>query len=797
MTVPFAVDEPPFRSAIRSPLSAVRLAEAVAVAAALVIPLRQAQHADFALLFGDLLGSAPRWVVDSVVGAAQIGLLLPAVLGLLSQVAQRRFGRLGRMLLASAIAVLGLLAASKAVGNTVFQLGPAHGGHEQGAGIEPHHYGIGPPFPTTMDFGIILAWMFTDWPRWLPRWRRVGRAVVAVGVVARLGVGLADPIAILLTIAVAAAAAQLVHLALGVPETRARGTDVGEALRRLGHEITSVVHADSFRRFDAFRVDRADGGQFFVKVVARDSWTTSLPVRLYRSIRFRDAGEEGLFWSLRTSVEHEALCALKALADGLPTPRLAVVTELPPNSMMLAFDTPRAAPLSQMHDSEVPPRLVESVWSIVAGLRRSHTVHHRLNDDALIIDEAGAVSIVEFGSASLAVAGPQQLAIDTAEVLASTAAHVGVELAVEAAVSELGIEAVAECLPRLQPLALTRSTRNAVKAAGCLDTLRAEVERVTGTDPAPVAEIERIKPRSVATVAMAAVAIWTLAPQLVGVSAVWTRLGDANWWWVVAALAWSVVTYIGAALALNGSLPDRLPLAPNLGVQVATSFVGVAAPGGALALTARFLQRRGVDAAGAAAAVGVDTIAGVVVHVTLTGLFIAFAGTSGLAAFHLPSMGVIGLVALGVVVLGLIGLIVPWSRALAKERLLPAARRSLGSVGEVARRPAKMIELIGGSLAITLGYILALEVAVAAFGAGPSFTSVALVYLLGSVVSSVAPTPGGIGAVEATLIAGLTSAGMASPTAVAAVMVFRLATFWLPLLPGWGALLILQRTGDL
>ena len=108
-----------------------------------------------------------------------------------------------------------------------------------------------------------------------------------------------------------------------------------------------------------------------------------------------------------------------------------------------------------------------------------------------------------------------------------------------------------------------------------------------------------------------------------------------------------------------------------------------------------------------------------------------------------------------------------------------------------------MIELFGGSLAITMGYILALAVSVSAFGTGPAFTSVALVYLIGSTMASVAPTPGGIGAVEATLIAGLTSAGMPSTTAVAAVILFRLGTFWIPLLPGWGALVMLQRTGDL
>jgi glycosyltransferase 2 family protein len=38
---------------------------------------------------------------------------------------------------------------------------------------------------------------------------------------------------------------------------------------------------------------------------------------------------------------------------------------------------------------------------------------------------------------------------------------------------------------------------------------------------------------------------------------------------------------------------------------------------------------------------------------------------------------------------------------------------------------------------------------------------------------------------------------MAGTTAVASVILFRLATFWIPLLPGWAALTLLQRSGDL
>ncbi|MCU1393113.1 MAG: hypothetical protein JWM34_1541, partial [Ilumatobacteraceae bacterium] len=373
----------------------------------------------------------------------------------------------------------------------------------------------------------------------------------------------------------------------------------------------------------------------------------------------------------------------------------------------------------------------------------------------------------------------------------------GVDRAVEAAVAAVGPEAVAATLPRLQPLALTPRTRAAIKAAGGLDQLRTEVQRATGADAVPIAELERIKPRTIVTIVMAAIALWTLVPQFVGIGSVWTELRQADWWWAVAALGLSAATYVGAAIALDGSLSERLPLTPNIGVQMATSFVGVAAPGGGLALTARFLQKRGVDTPSAVAAIGVDSIAGFVVHVTLTVLFVSLAGSSGLRTFDLPAVGTIALIAAGVLLVAASTLAVPWSRRLITTRVLPATRRSIANVGDIARQPSKMLELFGGSVAITMGYILALEVAVSAFGAGPAFTSVALVYLIGSAVSSVAPTPGGIGAVEAALIAGLTSAGMPSTTAVAAVILFRLATFWIPLLPGWGAFVALQRSGDI
>ena len=73
--------------------------------------------------------------------------------------------------------------------------------------------------------------------------------------------------------------------------------------------------------------------------------------------------------------------------------------------------------------------------------------------------------------------------------------------------------------------------------------------------------------------------------------------------------------------------------------------------------------------------------------------------------------------------------------------------------------------------------------------------AIAIVYLTGSVVGQAAPTPGGLGAVEAALAAGLTAAGLDGGLAVSAVLMFRLLTFWLPTLPGWVSHNVMQRRG--
>ncbi|MBP0644941.1 flippase-like domain-containing protein, partial [Mycobacterium tuberculosis] len=85
---------------------------------------------------------------------------------------------------------------------------------------------------------------------------------------------------------------------------------------------------------------------------------------------------------------------------------------------------------------------------------------------------------------------------------------------------------------------------------------------------------------------------------------------------------------------------------------------------------------------------------------------------------------------------------------------------------------------------ITLGMAGALWASVEAFGGGTTFVTVTIVTMIGGTLASAAPTPGGVGAVEAALIGGLAAFGLPADIAVPAVLLYRVLTCWLPVFCG-------------
>jgi uncharacterized membrane protein YbhN (UPF0104 family) len=124
-------------------------------------------------------------------------------------------------------------------------------------------------------------------------------------------------------------------------------------------------------------------------------------------------------------------------------------------------------------------------------------------------------------------------------------------------------------------------------------------------------------------------------------------------------------------------------------------------------------------------------------------------------------------------------------RGLAAGKLIPGLKSAAARLHRAAQNPVKMIMLSGGSVLITLAYVGALAASVQAFGGGPGVILIAAVYMGAAAIAAAAPSPGGLGAIEAALVAGLTGVGMAAGPAVSAVLLYRLATYWLPMAPGW------------
>jgi len=184
---------------------------------------------------------------------------------------------------------------------------------------------------------------------------------------------------------------------------------------------------------------------------------------------------------------------------------------------------------------------------------------------------------------------------------------------------------------------------------------------------------------------------------------------------------------------------------------------------------------------------------GAVAHLILLVIFFALAGHRLAQAFRLPPASKLLLLILALVA-ALAGLVLATRRGrrFAKTRLLPGLR-SAATLRTVAASPVKLTLLTGGSALITLAYIGGLVASVRAFGGRAGIAEIGAVYLGAAVIAAASPTPGGLGAIEAALVAGLTGIGVPPGPAVSAVLAYRLATYWLPVLPGWLCLRFLQN----
>ncbi|MER6950615.1 lysylphosphatidylglycerol synthase transmembrane domain-containing protein [Nonomuraea sp. NPDC000554] len=580
---------------------------------------------------------------------------------------------------------------------------------------------------------------------------------------------------------------------VGSPNTRPPGNAVIASLRKLSFAPVSARRIeDDHQGSRRYAIGLSDGSSLDVTVLDRDRQVAGLPYRLWRRFRLHSETRRRAIRSLRAELEREALMAYAAQAAGASTPRLLGTSEIGTEAALLAYEHLETTPLDEVPDSEIDDDLVAQIWEQVELLQIQRLAHRRLTGDGIHLDGAGRVVLTDARSGEIA-AGDLLLRLDVAQLLTYLALRVGAERSVRIAAAVIGPDALAAAMPLLQRIALTRETRSALsKDKQLLPRLREEIVALKPQAKVEEVRLERFRPRTLVTIIASTLAAYILLSQLSRVN-VGQVITTANWAWSGLALLASFISFVGAALMLRGFVPEPLPLWRTVLVQFASSFVKLVAPAavGGVAINTRYLQKRGISPALAVASVGASQLVMMIFHITLLLLFAYITGSSTATSFT-PSRGlVVVMLAVAVLVVALLG--VPPLRRIITGRMRSLFSNVLPRLLDVLQSPRKVIEGCAGTLMITLAFVGCLDACVAAFGGSLDFTAVAVVYLTANAIGSAAPTPGGLGAVEASLTLGLTVAGLPAELATSAVLLFRLLTFWLPVLPGWASFTYLQR----
>lgn len=606
--------------------------------------------------------------------------------------------------------------------------------------------------------------------------------VPAVGLMSDVGLGLAVAAGLL--------------LAFGRHDLAPNKDEIHDALQSVGVDMVELNHFDVDARGSAPWIGTSVSGErIFAKALGRDERSADLMFRAYRWFRLRKTGDHRPFVSLRRAVEHEALVSLQSRALGVRTPRILGVTDAGVDGMVLAYEAIDGRSADKLED--ISDDALESIWTMVSLLHSKRIAHRDLRLANVSIDVDGKPWLIDFGFSELAAAD-QLLGTDVAELLASTAATVGVERAVRAAHVTSGVDELSRALPWLQPLALSSATRQAIGKDGveAIRTMLIEQCEIPAEEPT---KLQRVDTKTLFIVATLVLSSWFLFPQLADIDNIWTQVRNASPAWALGAVGFSIVTYVAATGSLLGAIPYRLRFVPALAAQLASSFANRVTPArvGGVATNIRYFQKKGIPTAVSVTAVGLNAVAGLIMHIGLTLTFLLLSGgnrDSGGLPVPSPTTVAFGFGA-AIIIIGL-SLAVPFTRTLVMERVAPQLRSGWDSMQQIGKSPGRIALLFGGSAAITLAYLAAMAASLEAFGSTVSLPVIGLFYLTGSAVANAAPTPGGLGAAEAALVAAFSLVEEAA-IVIPAVFLFRFVTFWLPILPGWLALTYLRRSDQI
>jgi len=758
----------------------------------------------------------PEGLRDGLVGTVQVVVVLAPAVALVVLVVRRRIDAILRIVPG---AVLGALIAW-----SLTQVAFAHSRPDLWPEVLAGRGGlVHAGWPSAVYLAACAAAVVAAGP-WLgPRWRPALWWLIAACAGLSVAAAALVPLDAVAALATGGVAGSAVLVLAGGPADRPVPQAVADALVACGIPLATLREMSSTEQLPGegilYAAETTAGARLTVRVLAAEDRGRDLFHRLARRMMLRHPADEGARSPLG-AVEHELLMLVFAARTGARVAEPVIAYPVAGGGALLVTIERDAQPLSAFADEEITDQVLTGVWASVARLQEHRLGHRALRPEHVLVEPDGASRLTAFAGAQLG-APPDVLGGDIAQLLATTAIRVGPHRATACALAGLGPQLLVTALPYLQPLALLGPARRevarydqagarAAEKEGKRRTLRpggrpsllrdlaAEVTAAGGAPPTPPAHLARFTWKSVLGLVGAFLVLHLVLPQFANAPAAVAALRDANWWWVLAVLPVTFISQAFSTCLQLGTIPARLPFGPTYVVQFASSFLNRITPSnvGGMALDLRYLQKTGTETGAATASVGLQSLAGAVSNAVVAAVFLAWAGRHHAGVhLHLPAgRYVLPVVALTLAAGGLLGLTPPGRRFL-RDKVWPFLRAAATTVAGIASDPAKLALGAIGALGLPLIQIVGLALSVHALGGELPFAQVGAVYMAARLVANAAPVPGGLGALEAGLIAGLSALGVAAGAATSAVLVYRLLTFWLNVPLGALALGSVQRKG--
>lgn len=309
---------------------------------------------------------------------------------------------------------------------------------------------------------------------------------------------------------------------------------------------------------------------------------------------------------------------------------------------------------------------------------------------------------------------------------------------------------------------------------------------------------QRTTPRQKALAITLSVLIFALAGYVIitqwpNVAHGWHVLRVTNPLYGVLAFACVAIAVSGSALVYRSLAVRPVKFFELLHVAWAGMFVNRLLPAGVggMGLYVDYLVRRKhaiAEASGVAALSSFITMLG---HVALIVLFVALGASSVSPALQLPSwlpwlLGIAGLAVVAVLAV---------QRQRVVRRLKRIKDELLKPLGRLIKQPKMYLRAQSAALLITCGNAAALTLAMYVSGVELGFVDAVIILAGGVAAGALTPTPGGLVGTEAGLAAAMTFYGAAPADALSAVLLYRLASFWVPLVGGILALVLSRRKG--